>query len=40
MCGVSMNYLYLIDGHSIYKRHQRFLDIENPSDSEQELIDY
>ena len=30
--------LSLIEAHSIYERNKRFLDIENLSDSEQELI--
>lgn len=32
--------LSLFEAHSIYERDQRFLDIENLSDSDQELIDY
>tara|TARA_B110001469_G_C9517656_1_gene257748 strand:- start:106 stop:588 length:483 start_codon:yes stop_codon:yes gene_type:complete len=31
--------LSLIEAHSIYERNKRFLDIENLSDSEQELIE-
>ena len=31
--------LSLLEAHSIYERNQRFLDIENLSDSEQELIE-
>ena len=31
--------LSLVEAHSIYERNQRFLDIENFSDSEQELIE-
>jgi DNA-binding XRE family transcriptional regulator len=34
----SVDELYLIEAHSIYERNKRFLDIENLSDSEQELI--
>ena len=30
--------LSLVEAHSIYERNKRFLDIENLSDSEQELI--
>ena len=31
--------LSLVEAHSIYERNKRFLDIENLSDSEQELIE-
>ena len=31
--------LSLIEGHSIYARNKRFLDSENLSDSEQELVE-
>ena len=30
---------YLFEGHSIYARNKRFLDSENLSDSEQELVE-
>ena len=31
--------LSLVEAHSIYERNKRFLDVENLSDSEQELIE-
>ena len=31
--------LSLIEAHSVYERNKRFLDNENLSDSEQELIE-
>jgi hypothetical protein len=34
-----VNELTLFEAHSIYERNKRFLEIENLSDSEQELIE-
>jgi DNA-binding XRE family transcriptional regulator len=34
-----VNELSLVEAHSIYERNKRFLDTENLSDSEQELIE-
>ena len=31
--------LSLVEAHSIYERNKRFLDVENLSDSEEELIE-